>query len=57
MMSNEKFKLHPVTAIINVVKALKDLLVPIVIIVVANGLNFNLDYRSENFCSDTDFSF
>ena len=25
-MSNEKFKLHPVTAIINFVKALKDLL-------------------------------
>ncbi|MGN7479629.1 PH domain-containing protein [Solibacillus silvestris] len=51
-MSKEKFKLHPVTAIINVVKALKDLLIPIVIIVVANGFNFNLDYRSETFFSE-----
>ncbi|MBD8038286.1 PH domain-containing protein [Solibacillus sp. A46] len=51
-MSNEKYKLHPVTAIINVVKALKDLLIPIVIIIVANGFNFNLDYRSETFFSE-----
>lgn len=49
MMSNEKFKLHPVSAIIHVVKALKDLLIPIVIILVANGGNINLDYRSEDF--------
>lgn len=49
MMSNEKFKLHPAAVLINVVKALKDLLVPIVIIIVANGFNFNLDFRSEDF--------
>ena len=49
MMSNEKFKLHPIAAIIHVVKALKDLLIPIVIILVANGGNINLDYRSEDF--------
>ena len=48
-MSSEKFKLHPISAIINVVKALKDLLIPILIIVVANGFNINLDYRSEDF--------
>ena len=48
-MSNEKYKLHPVTAIINVVKALKDLLVPIVIILLANGFNLNFDYRNEDF--------
>lgn len=52
MMSNEKFKLHPVTTVINVVKALKDLLIPIIIIVVANGFNINLDYRSETFFSE-----
>ncbi|WP_339196349.1 PH domain-containing protein [Solibacillus sp. FSL R5-0449] len=52
MMSKEKYKLHPVTAIINVVKALKDLLIPIVIIVAANGFNINLDYRSETFFSE-----
>lgn len=52
MMSKEKYKLHPVTAIINVVKALKDLLIPIIIIVAANGFNINLDYRSETFFSE-----
>ena len=51
-MSKDKYKLHPVTAIINVVKALKDLLIPIIIIVAANGFNFNLDYRSETFFSE-----
>lgn len=49
MMSNEKYKLHPVTAIINTVKALKDLLIPIIIIIAANGFNFNFDFRSEGF--------
>ncbi|MEK4427297.1 PH domain-containing protein [Solibacillus sp. FSL K6-1523] len=51
-MSNEKYKLHPVTAIINIVKAFKDLLIPIVIIVVANGFNFSFDYRDESFFSE-----
>lgn len=51
-MSNEKKKLHPVTAIINVVKALKDLLFPIIIILVANGFNLNFDYKDENFFSE-----
>lgn len=51
-MSNEKHKLHPVTAIINSVKALKDLILPIIIIVVANGFNFNFDFRSESFFSE-----
>ncbi|ATP42045.1 hypothetical protein CSE16_19645 [Solibacillus sp. R5-41] len=51
-MSNEKYKLHPVTAIINVVKALKDLLIPIVIIVVANGFTLNFNYRDESFFSE-----
>ncbi|MEG0384636.1 MAG: PH domain-containing protein [Solibacillus sp.] len=51
-MSDEKYKLHPVTAIINVVKALKDLLIPIAIIVVANGFNLNFDYRDDKFFSE-----
>ena len=51
-MSNEKHKLHPVTAIINFVKALKDLLFPIIIIVVANGFNINFDYHDEKFFSE-----
>jgi putative membrane protein len=51
-MSNDKKKLHPITAIINVVKALKDLLLPIVIILVANGFNINFDYKDENFFSE-----
>lgn len=52
MMSNEKFKLHPAAVLINVVKALKDLLVPIAIIIVANGFNFNFDYRSKDFLGE-----
>ena len=51
-MSNEKKRLHPVTAIINVVKALKDLLIPIAIILLANGFTINLDYKDENFFSE-----
>lgn len=51
-MSNGKLKLHPVTAIINVVKALKDLLLPIIIIVAANGFNLNFDYHDDNFFSE-----
>ncbi|MEG0471764.1 MAG: PH domain-containing protein [Solibacillus sp.] len=51
-MSDEKYKLHPVTAIINVVKALKDLMIPIVIIVFANGFTLNFDYRDERFFSE-----
>ena len=51
-MSNEKKKLHPITAIINVVKAFKDLLLPIAIILVANGFNLNFDYKDENFFTE-----
>lgn len=51
-MSSEKKKLHPITAVINSVKSLKDAIVPIVIIVLANGFNFNFDIRSENFFSE-----
>lgn len=51
-MSNEKKKLHPITAIINIVKALKELLLPIVIILIANGFNLNFDYKDENFFSE-----
>ncbi|WP_313891884.1 PH domain-containing protein [Psychrobacillus sp.] len=37
MMSNEKYKLHPITAIINFVKVLKELILPFIVIIVANG--------------------
>ena len=49
MMS--KYKLHPAAVLINVVKALKDMALPIIIIVVANGFNFTMDFRDENFVS------
>ena len=51
-MSNEKYKLHPVAAVINFAKALKDALIPIIIIVAANGFNFNFNIRDENFFSE-----
>ncbi len=47
MMS--KYKLHPVTAIINLAKALKDMVVPIIIVVVANGFTFTMDFKDEIF--------
>lgn len=46
-----KYKLHPAAVLINVMKALKDMAVPIIIIVVANGFNFTLDFRDEDFFS------
>jgi len=36
-MSNERHKLHPISAVINFIKGLKDLIFPFVIIFVANG--------------------
>lgn len=51
-MSSEKKKLHPITAVINSLKSLKDAIIPIVIIVLANGFNLNFDIRSENFFSE-----
>lgn len=37
MMSEERFKLHPISAVMNFVKGLKDLIFPFVIVFVANG--------------------
>jgi len=37
MMSNERHKLHPISALVNFIKGLKDLIFPFVIIFVANG--------------------
>lgn len=51
-MSNEKYKLHPITTVINFLKAFKELLIPIAILIVANGFNFNFDYRDENFIGE-----
>ena len=51
-MSKDKYKLHPVAAVINFVKALKDLMIPIIILVVANGFNFNFDVHDKEFIGD-----
>lgn len=51
-MSKGKYKLHPAAVIINFVKALKDLMIPIIILVVANGFNFNFDVRDKEFIGD-----
>ena len=37
MMSKERYQLHPISAVVNFVKGLKDLIFPFVIIFVANG--------------------
>ena len=46
-----KYKLHPVSALINCVKALKEMALPIIVIAIANGFNFTIDFRDENFFS------
>ena len=45
MMSSEKHRLHPISAIINFVKNLKDLLIPIIIIIAGNGFNFSITFN------------
>lgn len=40
-MSEQRFKLHPISALIDFVKGLKELILPFVIIFVANGFNLN----------------
>lgn len=52
MMSEKRYKLHPVAAIINFVKGLKELIFPFIILVVANGLNFSLNPLEEGFWSN-----
>lgn len=52
MMSEKHYKLHPASAIINFVKGLKDLLIPLAIIFVANGLNLSVNPKEEGFWSD-----
>lgn len=49
MMSKEINRLHPVSAIITSVKALKSMILPIAIIIISNGFNFSLNFRSEHF--------
>ncbi len=49
MMSNEVYRLHPVSAIISSVKALKSMILPVAIIIISNGFNFSLNFRSEHF--------
>lgn len=46
-----KQKLHPISAVIYFFKALKDMIVPIIFIIVANGLNFTFDVKDERFFS------
>jgi putative membrane protein len=42
-MSNEKYKLHPVSAIINFIKVLKDMIFPFIVVVAVNGFGGNGD--------------
>lgn len=51
-MSEKRYKLHPVAAIINFVKGLKELILPFIILIVANGLNFSFNPLEEGFWSN-----
>lgn len=37
MMSKEKFTLHPISAVINFVKVLKEMIIPLVVVIAVNG--------------------
>lgn len=44
-----KYKLHPISALINFLRALKDLMIPIVVLFFANGLKFNFSNNDTKF--------
>ena len=48
-MSKEVYRLHPVSAIITSVKALKSMILPLAIIIITNGFNFSFNIQSEYF--------
>lgn len=52
MMSENRYRLHPVSAIINFVKGLRELIIPFVIIFVANGFNLSFNPKEEGFWAD-----
>ena len=49
MMSKEIYRLHPVSAVITSVKALKNMILPVAIIVITNGFNFSFNLHSPHF--------
>ena len=51
-MSNKYYKLHPVAAIINFFKGLKELIVLFIIILSVHGFDISVDLNSENFWSE-----
>lgn len=48
-MSKKINRLHPISAVITSVKALKSMILPIAIIIITNGFNFSFDIHSEHF--------
>ena len=48
-MSKKIYRLHPVSAVITSAKALKSMILPVVIIMITNGFNFSLDIHSQYF--------
>lgn len=43
MMSKEKFTLHPISAVINFVKVLKEMIIPLVVVIAVNGFGGGRD--------------
>ena len=48
-MSKEVYRLHPISAVITSVKVLKNMILPVAIIVITNGFNFSFNFRSPYF--------
>ncbi|MDN4495472.1 PH domain-containing protein [Ureibacillus sp. BA0131] len=51
-MSEQRFKLHPVSAVVDFVKGLKDLIIPFLILFFANGFNVNFNPGDGSFWSN-----
>lgn len=43
MMSKEKYKLHPISAVINFVKVLKEMIIPFIVVIAVNGFGGSED--------------
>ena len=48
-MSKKIYRLHPISAVITSVKALKNMILPVAIIIITNGFNFSFNFRSPYF--------
>ena len=47
MMSKDRYRLHPISAVINFAKGLKDLIFPTFVIFISNGFHFSFSLNQK----------